>query len=92
MVATVLTDTGGALSVTLYMVLTTGKPDPSMVANGVLAGLEDIMDPLGFVDANAGFSENPRPAALQGRSTWPNLRTGQVREMPKSLDPIHSRL
>jgi ammonia channel protein AmtB len=78
--------------VTPYMVLTTGKPDPSMVANGLLAGLVAITDPSGFVDANAGFIENLRPGALQGKSAWPNLRTGQVREMPKSPDTIHSWL
>ena len=54
-VATMLAGAGGALSATLYMVLKTGKPDPTMVANGLLAGLVAITAPSGFVGANAGF-------------------------------------
>jgi ammonium transporter, Amt family len=54
-VATMLASAGGALSATLFMVLTTGKPDPTMVANGLLAGLVAITAPSGFVGANAGF-------------------------------------
>jgi ammonium transporter, Amt family len=54
-VATMLAGAGGALSATLYMVLKTGKPDPTMIANGLLAGLVAITAPSGFVGANAGF-------------------------------------
>jgi ammonium transporter, Amt family len=54
-VATMLAGAGGALSATCYMVLKTGKPDPTMIANGLLAGLVAITAPSGFVGANAGF-------------------------------------
>jgi Amt family ammonium transporter len=54
-VATMLAGAGGALSATFYMVLKTGKPDPTMIANGLLAGLVAITAPSGFVGANAGF-------------------------------------
>jgi Amt family ammonium transporter len=54
-VATMLAGAGGALSATLYIVLKTGKPDPTMIANGLLAGLVAITAPSGFVGANAGF-------------------------------------
>ena len=54
-VATMLAGAGGALSATLYMVLKTGKPDPTMIANGLLAGLVAITAPSGFVGANTGF-------------------------------------
>jgi ammonium transporter, Amt family len=37
------------------MTFTKGKPDPSMCANGMLAGLVAITAPSGFVGANAGF-------------------------------------
>ncbi len=53
--ATMLSSAGGALTAALYMVFTTGKPDPTMVANGMLAGLVAITAPSGFVGANAGF-------------------------------------
>jgi Amt family ammonium transporter len=54
-VATMLAGAGGALSAALYTVLTTRKPDPTMVANGLLAGLVAVTAPSGFVGANAGF-------------------------------------
>jgi len=54
-VATMLAGAGGALSATCYMILKTGKPDPTMIANGLLAGLVAITAPSGFVGANAGF-------------------------------------
>jgi ammonium transporter, Amt family len=54
-VATMLASAGGALSAALYMIFTTGKPDPTMVANGLLAGLVAITAPSGFVGAPAGF-------------------------------------
>ncbi len=51
-VATMLAGAGGALSATFYMVLTTGKPDPTMIANGLLAGLVAITAPSGSVGAH----------------------------------------
>jgi ammonium transporter, Amt family len=54
-VTTMLSGAGGALAATCYMVLKTGKPDPTMVANGLLAGLVAITAPSGFVGANTGF-------------------------------------
>lgn len=54
-VATMLASAGGALTAAAYMIFKTGKPDPTMVANGLLAGLVAITAPSGFVGATAGF-------------------------------------
>jgi ammonium transporter, Amt family len=54
-VATMLASAGGALSATAYMVFRVGKPDPTMVANGLLAGLVAVTSPCGFIGASAGF-------------------------------------
>jgi Amt family ammonium transporter len=48
---TMLASAGGALIATLYMWFRFGKPDPSMMANGLLAGLVAITAPCGFVNA-----------------------------------------
>jgi Amt family ammonium transporter len=40
----------GAVACMLYVMLRTGKPDPSMMANGMLAGLVAITAPCAFVD------------------------------------------
>jgi Amt family ammonium transporter len=40
----------GAVACMLYVMWTTGKPDPSMMANGMLAGLVAITAPCAFVD------------------------------------------
>jgi Amt family ammonium transporter len=48
---TMLASAGGALSATLYMWLRFGKPDPTMAANGLLAGLVAITAPCAFVNA-----------------------------------------
>ncbi len=40
----------GATACMLYVMWTTGKPDPSMMANGMLAGLVAITAPCAFVD------------------------------------------
>jgi Amt family ammonium transporter len=40
----------GAVVCMLYVMWTTGKPDPSMMANGMLAGLVAITAPCAFVD------------------------------------------
>jgi Amt family ammonium transporter len=50
-VNTMLASAGGALSATLYMWLKYGKPDPTMAANGLLAGLVAITAPCAFVNA-----------------------------------------
>jgi Amt family ammonium transporter len=52
---TMIAGVGGALSAAAYMVFTTGKPDPTMIANGLLAGLVAVTAPSGFVGANAGL-------------------------------------
>jgi Amt family ammonium transporter len=54
-VATMLASAGGALSAALYMIFKTSKPDPTMIANGMLCGLVAITAPSGFVGATAGF-------------------------------------
>jgi ammonium transporter, Amt family len=48
---TMLASASGALVATVYMWLRFGKPDPSMMANGLLAGLVAITAPCAFVNA-----------------------------------------
>jgi ammonium transporter, Amt family len=48
-VNTMLASAAGAFSAMLYMWLRYGKPDPSMLANGMLAGLVAITAPCAFV-------------------------------------------
>ena len=52
-VNTMLASAGGALSAAMYMWLLYGKPDISMAANGLLAGLVAITAPCAFVTAPA---------------------------------------
>ena len=51
---TMLAGAGGALAAMLYMMWRFGKPDPSMMANGMLAGLVAITAPCAFVTAPVG--------------------------------------
>lgn len=48
---TMLAGAAGSVAALLYMWLRYGKPDPSMVANGALAGLVAITAPCAFVTA-----------------------------------------
>jgi Amt family ammonium transporter len=48
---TMLAGTGGALTSMIYMMWRFGKPDPSMMCNGLLAGLVAITAPCAFVTA-----------------------------------------
>jgi len=50
-VNTMLASAAGAFSAMLYMWLRYGKPDPSMLANGMLAGLVAITAPCAFVNS-----------------------------------------
>jgi len=50
---TMLASAGGAATAMIYMMLRFGKPDPSMMANGMLAGLVAITAPCAFVTAPA---------------------------------------
>ena len=50
-VNTMLASAGGAFSAMLYMWFRFGKPDPTMAANGLLAGLVAITAPCAFVNA-----------------------------------------
>jgi ammonium transporter, Amt family len=52
---TLIASGAGALSATLYMIFRYGKPDPSMMANGMLAGLVAITAPCAFVASWAAF-------------------------------------
>ena len=54
-VNTMLASASGALSSCLYMWTTRGKPDPSMMCNGMLAGLVAITAPCAFVAPWAAF-------------------------------------
>jgi Amt family ammonium transporter len=48
---TMLASASGAFTAMLYMWIKYGKPDPSMMANGMLAGLVAITAPCAFVNA-----------------------------------------
>jgi Amt family ammonium transporter len=52
---TLIASAAGALTATLYMWLKYKKPDPSMMANGMLAGLVAITAPCAFVNATSAF-------------------------------------
>jgi Amt family ammonium transporter len=52
---TMLASGAGALFATLFMMWKFGKPDPSMMANGMLAGLVAITAPCAFVNAISAF-------------------------------------
>jgi Amt family ammonium transporter len=48
---TMLAGAAGSVSAMIYMLMKSGKPDPSMLANGALAGLVAITAPCAFVTA-----------------------------------------
>lgn len=54
-VNTMLASASGALVAMLYMWGKTGKPDPAMMANGMLAGLVAITAPCAFVNATSAI-------------------------------------
>ena len=49
-VNTMLASVTGAISCMLYMMMTGMKPDPSMICNGMLAGLVAVTAPCAFID------------------------------------------
>ncbi|MDB4909614.1 MAG: ammonium transporter [Gemmatimonadetes bacterium] len=48
---TMLAGAAGSISAMIFLYLTSGKPDPAMLANGALAGLVAITAPCAFVTA-----------------------------------------
>src|SRR5665213_2644775 len=52
---TMLASASGALFAMLYVWFTTGKPDPTMMCNGMLAGLVAITSPCAFVTPVGAF-------------------------------------
>jgi len=54
-VNTLIASGAGALFATIFMMWKFGKPDPSMMANGLLAGLVAITAPCAFVPSWAAF-------------------------------------
>jgi Amt family ammonium transporter len=50
-VNTMLASAAGAVAAMIYMYVRSGKPDPSMLANGMLAGLVAITAPCAFVNS-----------------------------------------
>jgi len=54
-VNTMLASASGTLFATLYVWMKYGKPDPGMMANGMLAGLVAITAPSGFVNATGSI-------------------------------------
>ncbi len=53
---TLLASASGALFATLYVWMKYGKPDPGMMANGMLAGLVAITAPCAFVNAGGAIT------------------------------------
>ena len=54
-VNTMLGSVGGAISCMVYMMATGLKPDPSMICNGMLAGLVAVTAPCAFIDSWAAL-------------------------------------
>ncbi|MBC7320289.1 ammonium transporter, partial [bacterium] len=54
-VNTMIASASGALASTILMWIKFGKPDPSMMANGMLAGLVAITAPCAFVNSVSAF-------------------------------------
>ena len=52
---TMLAGTGGAVAAMIFMMAKFGKPDPSMMCNGMLAGLVAITAPCAFVTSPAAM-------------------------------------
>jgi len=52
---TMLAGTGGAIAAMVFMMAKFGKPDPSMMCNGMLAGLVAITAPCAFVTSPAAM-------------------------------------
>lgn len=52
---TMIASASGAIFATLYMMIKFKKPDPSMMANGMLAGLVAITAPCAFVNSYSAF-------------------------------------
>ena len=64
---TMLAGTGGAITAMLFMMWKFGKPDPSMMCNGLLAGLVAITAPCAFVTA-LGVDADRRDRRRAGRA------------------------
>ena len=69
-VNTMLAGSAGAISAMIYMWLRYGKPDPSMSANGLLAGLVAITAPCAFVNPTAAFLIGAVAGVLVCLSVW----------------------
>ena len=52
---TALAGAGGAITAAAYMTITTRRPDPTLVANGLMAGLVASSASVGLVGPNAAF-------------------------------------
>src|SRR5207244_5298640 len=63
-VNTMLASASGAVATCLYMWSRYGKPDPSMMCNGMLAGLVAITAPCAFVTPWAAFLIGPISGVL----------------------------
>ena len=82
-VNTMLAGAAGAFSAMLYMWMRYGKPDPSMMANGMLAGLVAITAPCAFVDSLVrGAHRRASPAC------WSCLAVFFIERTLKVDDPV----
>jgi Amt family ammonium transporter len=69
-VNTMIAGTGGALVIAFICVFLTGKFDPTMAANGMLAGLVAITAPCAFVAPWAAFTIGAIAGGLVYGSVW----------------------
>ncbi len=77
-VATMLASASGPSSAMIYTWRTESKPNPGMMANGMLAGLVAITAPSGFVSPIASARHRPRrrvPGRAGGRILRPGSRS-----------------
>src|SRR5260370_37096680 len=65
-----LASASGALFTMLSMIFKTGKPDPSMMCNGMLAGLVAITCPCAFVSAGGASILGLVPGVLVVESVF----------------------
>ncbi len=69
-VNTMLASASGALVAVVVMYFLTGKPDPSMACNGMLAGLVAITAPCAFVQPWAAFTIGAVAGGIVVGSVW----------------------
>ncbi|HEY5867357.1 MAG TPA: ammonium transporter [Candidatus Tectomicrobia bacterium] len=86
---TMLSSASGAVVATIYMWVRSGKPDPSMTANGLLAGLVAITAPCAFINSFSAFIIGAVAGVLVVKSTFFIERTLRVDD-PAGAIAVHA--